>query len=146
MNENMTTENETQPPVEPIADNIEPSPIVEPTEPSPDDSDAVRALRDELAKRRIKAREQVTQANQRLASAFIQADGRLIDSEALMVTDDLVGADGLVDGEKVTEAIDALLAAKPYLSAMKPSSPIVQGVQPQAPDDSGLFTFIRERL
>lgn len=107
--------------------------------------ETVRALRDELAKRRIRAREQVSQANQRLALAYVQADGRLIDADAFTVTDDLLGDDGFIDADKVTREIDALLAAKPYLSARKPSTPITQGVRPLSPETPGLFTLIRDR-
>jgi hypothetical protein len=142
----------TEPMTEPTGDTAEVEPV-QPMEQAPEQTDddangndeTVRALRDELAKRRIKAREQVSEANQRLALAYVRADARLVDSDAFTVTDELLGDDGFIDAEKVTGAIDALLAAKPYLSARKPSAPITQGVQPLTPEASGLFTLIRDR-
>jgi hypothetical protein len=109
-------------------------------------AETVRELRDELAKRRVRSKEQSAAANARLLGAYVAADGRLIDAEMLSVSDDLMGDDGLLDQAKVSEAIDTLIAAKPYLSARKPTTPIVQGVQPQVPEAAGLLTLIRERM
>jgi len=53
--------------------------------------------------------------------------------------------DGIVDGVKVTAAIDALIAMKPYLASRRPTMPIAQGVQTQVPETPGLFALIRER-
>jgi hypothetical protein len=109
-------------------------------------ADAVRELRDELAKRRIRAKEQAAAANARLLTAYTRADGRLVEPDLLEMTEDLFDEDGFIDPERVTAAIDGLLQAKPYLSARKPTQPITQGVQPQVPDTPGLFTLIRDRI
>jgi hypothetical protein len=109
-------------------------------------AETVRELRDELAKRRVKAREQTETANARLLSAYAAADGRLVEPDLLELSDDLLDDDGFIDRTKVATAIDDLLKAKPYLSARRPITPIVQGVQPQAPQDSGLFSLIRDRI
>jgi hypothetical protein len=131
---------------------IEPPVVAEVTdqssEPAPDTfpAETVRELRDELAKRRVKAREQTEAANARLLSAYTVADGRLIEPEALQLSDALLDDDGFIDPTKVEAAIDDLLKAKPHYSAQRPITPIVQGVQPLATNDAGLFTLIRERI
>jgi hypothetical protein len=106
--------------------------------------DYVKQLRDEAAANRVKAK-RTDEANVRLVQALAAADGRLIEASELAYSEALTDDDGIVTGEKVSAAIDALIASKPYLSSRRPTVPIVQGVQPQIPDAPGLFTLIRER-
>jgi hypothetical protein len=136
-----TLEAPEQPPVEaPVTvTDGETSPEVFP-------ADTVRELRDELAKRRVRSREQTAAANARLATAYAAADGRLVEPDLIEITDDLLGDDGLIDAAKMSAAIDALIEAKPYLASRKPTEPIVQGVQPQTPEAAGLFSLIRDRF
>lgn len=138
-----------------VAESTEPTEVAEPIDApeqvsddtaSPFTPETVRELRDELAKRRVRTREQIAAANARLATAYAAADGRLVEPDLLQVTDDLLGDDGFIDQAKVTQAIDALLGAKPYLARRTPTTPIVQGVQPMMPEAVGLFGLIRERI
>lgn len=147
------TEYETEPTPEQIATEQAQAPTEAPEpaegEPAADDTfpaSTVRELRDELAKRRVRTREQIAAANARLAAAYAASDGRLVEPDLLDVTDDLLGDDGFVDPAKVTAAIDGLIGSKPYLARRTPTAPIVQGVQTTLPDAPGLFSFIRERI
>lgn len=107
-------------------------------------ADYVRELREESAAHRVKAKK-VDDANARLVSAYVAADGRLVDPDAIAYADELVGDDGLVDREKVSAAIASLVEAKPYLASRKPTAPLPQGVREDVPTMPGLFDFIRER-
>lgn len=143
---------------EPV-DQVDPSPIgdtdagrILPTEVStPVDSEPenysaeyVHKLREENAAARVKSK-RVDDANARLVAAYAGADGRLVDASALPYSEDLLDADGLVDGERVAAAIAALLEAKPYLTARRPA-PLPMGVQQDVPTDGpGLFSLIRAR-
>jgi hypothetical protein len=104
----------------------------------------VKTLREEAASHRVKAK-RTDEANVRLLQALAQADGRLIEAGELAFTSDLIDDDGIVDGAKVTAAIDALIAMKPYLASRRPTMTIAQGVQTQVPETPGLFALIRER-
>lgn len=114
------------------------------TEPETFSADYVKSLREEAAAHRVKAK-RTDEANARLVQALAQADGRLIESSELTFTDDLIDESGIVSSEKVRAAIDALIAAKPYLASRRPVTPITQGVQQQVPETPGLFQLIRER-
>ena len=114
------------------------------TEPETFSADYVKSLREEAAAHRVKAK-RTDEANARLVQALAQADGRLIESSELTFTDDLIDESGIVSSEKVRAAIDALIAAKPYLASRRPVTPIAQGVQQQVPETPGLFQLIRER-
>lgn len=121
--------------------------LPEPTEP-PDEPDTfsreyVQALRKEAADHRARAKK-VTDANARLMALHAEMDGRLINVGELSYSEDLVDDSGLVDPQKVTRAIDALIEAKPYLRRSAP--PIAQGVMPQAPDEPSLFDLLRQRI
>lgn len=142
----MSIDQTTEPLTDPAADQAaqEPTEAPEGTTEAPA-ADPVRELRDELARRRVRSREQTAAANARLVSAYAASDGRLIEPELLEVSEDLLGEDGLVDPAKVTDAIGALLQAKPYLTRRTPTAPIVQGVQTTVPDSPGLFSLIRDR-
>jgi hypothetical protein len=139
--ENIAEEPTTAQSVEQIPTDTEPAPEIEPESFS---AEYVKTLREEAASQRVKAR-RTDEANARLLQALAQADGRLIEAGELAFTSDLIDDDGIVDGGKVTAAIDALIAAKPYLSSRRPTMPIAQGVQTQLPETPGLFTLIRER-
>jgi hypothetical protein len=114
-------------------------------EPETYPAEYVRELRDESAKHRVKAK-RIDDANARLIAAYATTDGRLVDVSALAVTDDLLGSDGLVDPDAVTERIGEIIAAKPYLQSRRPTTPIPQGVREDAGDEVGLFGLIRERV
>lgn len=107
-------------------------------------ADYVRDLREEAAAHRVKAK-RVDDANARLVAAYATADGRLVDVEALTMSEDMLDDDGLVDPAKVTAAIADLIAAKPYLASRKPTTPLPQGVREDVPTTPGLFDLIRER-
>ena len=107
-------------------------------------ADYVRDLREEAAAHRIKAK-RIDDANARLVTAYATADGRLVDVEALALSEDMLDDNGLVDPEKVTAAIANLITAKPYLESRKPTTPLPQGVREDVPTTPGLFDFIRQR-
>lgn len=115
------------------------------SEPDTYSAEYVRELRAENAERRMKAK-RVDDANTRLARAYAQQDGRLIESSELTYGEHLLDDDGLVDPAKVTAAIDALLQAKPYLASQRPLQPIAQGVREDVPEQPGLFSLLRERM
>jgi len=120
------------------------APPVEEEVPETFSADYVRDLREEAAAHRVKAK-RIDDANARLVAAYAQADGRLVDVEALAMGEDMLDDDGLVDPAKVTDAIGELIAAKPYLASRKPTTPLPQGVREDAPTVPGLFDFIRQR-
>lgn len=95
-------------------------------------ADSVRELRAESAERRVKAK-RVDEANARLARAYAQQDGRLIEPGELTYGDHLLNDDSLVDPDKVSSAIDALLTAKPYPATQRPSQTIAQGAREDVP-------------
>lgn len=115
------------------------------SEPDTYSADYVRELRAENAERRLKAK-RVDDPNTRLARAYAQQDGRLIESSELAYGEHLLDDDGLVDPAKVTAAIDELLQAKPYLASQRPLQPIAQGVREDVPEQPGLFSLLRERM
>ena len=107
-------------------------------------ADYVRQLREESAAHRVKAK-RIDDANTRLVAAYAAADGRLVDVDALAYSDDLTGDDGLVEREKVADAIAKLVEAKPYLASRRPTTPLPQGVREDVPTVPGLFDLIRQR-
>jgi len=107
-------------------------------------ADYVAKLREESAAHRIKAK-RIDDANARLVAAYAVADGRLVDVDALTYADDLLDENGLVDRDKVAEAIAALVEAKPYLASRTPAATLPQGVRADTPTLPGLFDLIRER-
>lgn len=104
----------------------------------------VAKLRAEAAEQRVKGK-RLDEANVRLAASYAGATGRLVDVDALPFSESMLGDDGLVDRVRVTEAVAALIAAKPYLASRTPTTPIAQGVLPDVPESPGLFALIRER-
>lgn len=138
----------SEPTLEPTDEPVEATPDASPeatSEPDTYSADYVRELRAENAERRLKAK-RVDEANARLARAYAQQDGRLIESNELAYGDHLLDDDGLVDPAKVTAAIDALLQSKPYLASQRPLQPIAQGVRQDVPEQPGLFSLLRERM
>lgn len=139
-------------PVEPPASADSPpqdAPVV-PADGPQDDADTfsrdyVAKLREEAAAARVKAK-RTDDANARLVAAYAAKAGRLVDVDALTLTDALLGDDGLVDPDKVEAAVDALLAAKPYLARRTPTTPLPQGALPDAAPPVGLFDRLRGRV
>lgn len=104
----------------------------------------VSELRHENGKLRLRAKEAVADANQRLTRAYASQDGRLVDADLVPLSDDLLDDNGLVDPAKVTQAIDALLAAKPHLRSHRPTAPLPgQGLTPHAPVELGWVDVLR---
>lgn len=120
------------------------------TETIPDDdsatftADYVKALREESAGHRIKAK-RIDEANHRLLRSVAESDGRLINVDELGATDDLLDDDGIIDPIKVRDAIGALIESKPYLATRRPLTGIPQGVQGRITDMPSLFNLVAER-
>jgi len=104
----------------------------------------VKTLREESAAHRVKAK-RVDEANQRLLRSVAESDGRLINVDELVSSDDLLDDDGIVDPVKVRDSISALIEAKPYLAARRPTTAIPQGVQGQNNDMPSLFHLVAQR-
>lgn len=109
-------------------------------------ADDVRKLRAEATEHRLKAKAVRAEANARLLAQVILADGRLIDPDALTVTDELLDDSGYVDAAKVAEVITNTIADKPYLSAQKPHTVIPQGARDAAPAAPSIGDLIRARM
>lgn len=89
----------------------------------------VQRLRDEAAAHRVKAK-RVDVVTQRLVTAMAAQTNRLADPSDLAFSEDLLDADGLPDPEKVTAAVDDLIARKPHLASRRPQdSDVGQGAQ-----------------
>lgn len=137
-------------PVEPPAPADDTAPPSEPQEaasgaeddPATFSREYVAKLRQEAAEARVKAK-RTDDANARLLAAYVAGTGRIVDPDAVALSDDLIGDDGLVDREKVAAKVDALVAAKPYLASRTPTSPIPQGALPEEPEPVGLFARLR---
>lgn len=80
----------------------------------------VQKLRKEAADHRAKAKDRDDLA-ERLHLAQVAATGRLADPT------DLPYSEGLLDPEKLTEALDELLARKPHLASRRPHGDVGQG-------------------
>ena len=131
------------------ADIIEPE-STDMVETLPDDqsatftADYVKALREESAGHRIKAK-RIDEANHRLLRSVAESDGRLINVDELGSSDDLLDDDGIIDPIKVRDAIGALIESKPYLATRRPITAIPQGVQGRITDMPSLFNLVAER-
>lgn len=86
----------------------------------------VEKLRQENGKYRQRAQQADTLA-QRLHTELVRATGKLADP-----TDLPYDEDHLADPERMSAAVDALLARKPHLAARKPVGDIGQGATPSA--------------
>lgn len=112
-------------------------------EPESFSRDYVEKLRNEASSARVRAK-RTDDANARLVAAYAAADGRLVDVDALAYDESLLDDEGLVDRDKVTAAVDAAVAAKPYL---RKSTSLPMGVRPDAPTEPpGLFTLARRAI
>lgn len=135
-----------------------PDPIVQespvPSEPATDQSfdaesqvfsaEYVKALRDESAGNRIKAK-RIDEANARLLHSVAESDGRLVNATEIKLDDALLDVDGIVDPAKVRDAIAALIVGKPYLASRKAITVIPQGVQAETVAPISLFSLVAER-
>lgn len=108
-------------------------------------ADYVKALREEAASHRVKAK-RIDDANQRLLRSLVEVDGRLINPDDLPLSADLLDDDGLTDKVKVQAAIQALLDARPYLARRTPTTPLPQGVRQDVEQAPSLFGLVKARL
>jgi hypothetical protein len=115
-----------------------------PDEPAMFDAAYVKELREENAAHRVKAK-RVDDANARLVASYVDQDGRVVADDVLPYSDDLLDEHGLVDRERVTAALDELLALKPYLRSRRPTNPLPQGVREDVPEEVGLFGLMTGR-
>lgn len=139
---------ESTPEVEPDATEAaspatEPTPVETPEEPKVFDLEYVTKLRHEAAEARVKAKRADALAAQ-VVSALAASDGRLIDPDDLAFSDDMLTDEGMIDRDKVAEAITDLLARKPHLAARRPTRPLPQGVTSE-PQAVSLHQMLRER-
>jgi hypothetical protein len=105
------------------------------TEPETFDREYVSKLRQESAK-------QADEYAQRLHAELVKASGRLADPADLAFDEE-----HLTDPEKLTQAIDALLEAKPHYKSRKPVGDIGQGNRgPAATPKPTLLGDIRQAL
>lgn len=137
------TEPTIEQPVEPEQAVEAPTEAVEPAE-EPDTFPRayVEQLRSEAKEGRIKAAK-MDEANARLIAAYAQATGRLLDTDALPLSPDLLDDNGLADPAKVSAAVDELLAAKPFLAKRTPTTPIALGVRQDTPAELGWLDVLR---
>jgi hypothetical protein len=118
------------------------APQVDATEPDTFSREYVSKLRAEAAEARVRAKI-ADVANEHLLTAYAAADGRLVDADALPLSPDLLGDDGLVDRDRVADAIAGLLTAKPYLQARRPVSSLPMGVRSDPPAEVGWVDVLR---
>jgi hypothetical protein len=101
--------------------------------------EVVERLRQENGKYRQRA-QQADELAQRLHVELVKATGRLADP-----TDLPFDAEHLDNGERLTQAIDELLAAKPHLASRRPSGDIGQGNRGPASGGFSLLGLLKER-
>lgn len=97
----------------------------------------VQQLRDEAAGYRTRAKDR-DEVAKRLHTELVRQTGRLVAAEELPYADE-----HLADPAKLTEAIDALLAAKPYLESRTPRGDVGQGAQGDTSEAVGLGALLR---
>jgi hypothetical protein len=132
------TTDDVQPGAEPVEDTIEHADDAE-TFPR----DYVEKLRRESANYRDKANTVETRADElatRLHAALVTATGRLADPSDLAYS-----PDHLDSAEALTEAIDALTAAKPHLKSRTPRGDVGQGVRGSADAQVNILDMLRQR-
>jgi hypothetical protein len=102
----------------------------EATSPVPDTfpREYVEQLRRENAEARVAAKKSDALA-QRLVTSLAAGTGRLADPSDLPYSVALLDDDGLPDAEKVTAAVDELLARKPHLASTRPVGDVGQGAR-----------------
>jgi hypothetical protein len=101
------------------------------TEPETFDRAYVENLRAEAAEHRVKGKRADALAA-RLVTSLAASTGRLADPSDLPYDAALLDDDGMPDGDKVTEAVEALLAAKPHLASRRPTGDVGQGARSEA--------------
>lgn len=101
-------------------------------EPRTYDEDYVKALRDEAAGHRVKAKRADTLAAA-LVTSIAAGTGKLVDPRDLPHGEHLLGEDGLPDPEKIGAAIDVLIRERPHLASRRPTGHLEQGARPDEP-------------
>lgn len=101
--------------------------------------EVVEKLRQENGKYRQRAQKADAYA-QRLHEQIVRATGRLADP-----TDLAFDEEHLDDADKLTAAIDELLARKPHLASRKPSGDIGQGQRGAASEPFSLLGMLKAR-
>jgi hypothetical protein len=99
--------------------------------------DYVEKLRKESAGYRDRARAAEAQAEELSRALFtsrVSATGKLADATDLEYNTELIH-----DADKLTEAVDSLIEAKPHLKARKPSGDVGQGLKG---DSAGQFSLL----
>jgi len=153
MSENITETTEVTDAVSETSEDVQPvvsSPnLGEEIEPGAEDQadeepdsfprEVVEKLRQENAKYRQRAKDADDLAH-RLHVELVKATGRLADP-----TDLPFDAEHLDDGEKLSNALDNLLAAKPHLATRRPSGDIGQGQRGSASGGFSLLDMLKER-
>jgi hypothetical protein len=104
-------------------------------------ADYVKSLREENAKYRLKAK-QADNLARVLVTEYARGTGKLVDASDLSYSDELLDVDGNPDAEKVRDAVDALIASKPHLAAIRPIGDVGQGTQ-HAETMPGLASILR---
>lgn len=156
MMENLPTDAPSADTIEPVvagdATSPDPTPVTASDSPQDADSepdtfsrDYVNKLRDEAAQHRLRAK-RTDAANARLLDALIASDGRLLDPEALPLSDDLLDDDGIVDPGKVADAVGSLVERKAYLLKPPAPAPLPQGVREDVPQPLSLLEVARRML
>lgn len=98
----------------------------------------VRELREENAKHRKSATRADSLATN-LVHAYAESTGRLHDASDVVVSDALF-VDGMPDREKVAEAVEELIKAKPHLAKIRPTGDVGQGSSgSDSPNATALF-------
>jgi hypothetical protein len=111
------------------------------TEPETFDREYVSKLRAENAKHRTRAK-QADEYAHRLHAELVRQSGRLADP-----TDLEFDEEHLTDPDKLTQAIDSLLEAKPHFKSRKPVGDIGQGNRgPAAVTPPSLLGHIRSAM
>lgn len=101
-------------------------------EPQTYDAAYVKALRDEAAGHRVKAKRSDDLAA-RLVTSIAAGTGKLADARDLPHGEHLLDADGLPDPDKIGDAIDALIRERPHLASRRPTGHLEQGARPEEP-------------
>ena len=96
-------------------------------EPATFPSEYVKELRSESAGWRTKA-QRADKLSQLLVTEIARSTGRMADPRDLAFSDELL-TDGVPDSEKVTAAIDKLLAERPHLADRRPRGSVDQGAR-----------------
>jgi hypothetical protein len=117
------------------------APATAENEPETFDRAYVENLRAEAAEHRVKGKRADAIAA-RLVTSLAASTGRLADPSDLPYDAALLDDDGVPDAAKVTEAVEALLAAKPHLASRRPTGDVGQGARGEA-DGVSLAALLR---